>query len=339
MSIVDCELCNRLLQKVYANIKRGQAEPPEVAQLVTVFQEDSQAHEYAFTQTALKVCPSCGAYYYYRYDRDEGEHFMDPTNEDVSLERWSPAWVMDFLTGKNTPEAREIIRTLEARYPDLIRDYVAHIAPQPPQNWQVVKHLIETLTDEYLLQLDWEGLEILLLRHANPVVRVETAVDLVYIATEQHPVWNCRHFTKALAGAAQDWLFHRQREQFLVDVFVNVLQTPRAETQVYDWFFGYRQSHTHSRAISGLANAAYRQIDIRRAIPALVRLFSGDEWLNKRICEALSHAIEQQGTPAKTLIREELNAAGIDPTLRAIQDVLKTRKQRKHKEGLGNSAR
>jgi hypothetical protein len=41
MSIVDCELCNRLPQKVYADMKHGQAEPPEVKQLVTVFQENS----------------------------------------------------------------------------------------------------------------------------------------------------------------------------------------------------------------------------------------------------------------------------------------------------------
>ena len=332
LSIVDCELCNRLPQKVYADMKRGQAEPPEAAQLVTVVQEDTQAHEYALTQTAFKVCPFCGTYYQYRYDRDDGEHFMDPTNEDVHLERCSPTWVRAELLKKNTPAAQDLLDALERRYPDLIRDYVARLAPHPPQNWQVAKHLIETLTDEYLLKRDWEGLEILLLRHAHPVVRVETAVDLLYMATEKYPVWNIRDFTKELAQAAQDWLWQDNHAQFLVDVFVAAIDAPPDETTLaYDWFFGYRPTRLAVQAMRGLSNAAYRQIDIMRAVPSLVRMFSQDKWLNAQIKSPLINQIELKGAPAKAVIRQEIKCAGIDPTLPAIQDVLKARKHRKHK--------
>jgi hypothetical protein len=292
---------------------------------------DSQAYEYAFTQTAFKVCPFCGTYYQYRYDRDDGEHFMDPTNEDVHLVRCSPTWVRVELLQKNTPAAQDLLDALERRYLDLIRDYVARLAPHPPQNWQISKHLIETLTDEYLLKRDWEGLEILLLRHAHPVVRIETAADLLYIATEKYPVWDIRDFTPELAQAAQHWLFHDNHAQFLVDVFVTVLHAPLEETLAYDWFFGYRHTQLSVQALSGLSNVAYRQIDITRAVPALVHLFSQNEWLNTKIRWPLIRLIEHQSAPAKALIRHEIKCAGIDPTLPAIQDVLKARKQRKHK--------
>ena len=72
-SIADCDICNRIPQKVAEDIVISpKIIPPEVNRLLTVIEmEDESTHAYCTSITRLLKCPVCGTHYYYSWDHQE----------------------------------------------------------------------------------------------------------------------------------------------------------------------------------------------------------------------------------------------------------------------------
>ena len=62
-----------------------------------------------------------------------------------------------------------------------------------------VKHIVESLTDYYLENIDRAAFVRTLLGSPRPAVRANAATDILFVATEEHPVWNVRAFSRSSA--------------------------------------------------------------------------------------------------------------------------------------------
>ena len=90
-SIVDCALCRKLPLKLDLDLDLVEEIPKELKKLSTVLSFDLEPeHEYSSNTVELLKCPKYGTYYYFNHFVDEGEHFMDPTSNDVSIRRYPP---------------------------------------------------------------------------------------------------------------------------------------------------------------------------------------------------------------------------------------------------------
>ncbi|MDP3047363.1 MAG: hypothetical protein Q8O07_07790, partial [Chloroflexota bacterium] len=100
VSIADCLTCAHIPQKLSEAILCGEPKliPPEVNGLLTVLEmEDDSTPAYCTSITRLLKCPRCGTYYYYNHYDDDGQHFMDPTSDDITVRRYDPVTTLAFL--------------------------------------------------------------------------------------------------------------------------------------------------------------------------------------------------------------------------------------------------
>lgn len=296
-SISNCYICCNLFQKQEISEDLNQKFPKEAEELENI-------------SFSLKKCPLCGTYYYY----EEYDFCPDPLEIPVRtykrLTRCSFFHLKDLLLNpSNDEENKEKLfkerEELEVRYDKIIEDFIKTIRNKSMTfKWQIMKHIIEFLTDSYLANNDWEGFLEALLQNENPVVRVETAYDILLIATESST--GQRYFTRYIQELARNLLFLNLSERcsILVQIFTESLFSDTISYEIS--VPGYRQILLKQKAYKGLSSASYRGFDITLAIPSIVKWLSGSgKWYREKAYSLLKELL-RNNLRYSSVIREEV---------------------------------
>jgi hypothetical protein len=345
-SIADCEICARIPQKIAQEINAAIPNiiPPEVDRLLAVIEvEDDSTPAYCISITRLLKCPVCGTYYYYNHYDDDGQHFMDPTCDEISIRRYDPLTAMSFLerltagadnalpssfgqlkkafaegTGPPTSRAagsgqsekdqavQNELDELRSRYDELVTGLI-DILLHRSLDGQIKAYAIESLYYHFLSQDDWGSLSAVLLKHADPVVRVSTARLVIEIATGDAPVIDLVHTTRNLRKSLEAEIAQKSHMDELVGVLLEAALSGVGTVLEYDQGFGsskYYPTDIRYVALYGLVVAAGVKADLTYAIPALLGMLAPKQWLNKDICWVLRAYAENQTQGAQAVMSE-----------------------------------
>ncbi len=336
ISIADCELCARLPQKIDLDIEQGGPGlvPPEVGQLATVLTlEDTQEGPYCSNVTRLLKCRTCGSYYYYnRYD-DDGEHFMDPTCDEVTVRRYDLASVAillqqaagggddalpgtlgqlrkAFIEGESLPStrpqpytlqemqtARLELGDLQTRLPQVLED-LRRALLRPGLNWQIQRYAVETLCGDCFDRQDWPGLRRELLGHADPLVRLTAALLVIGIGSGDAPVVDLVHVPLRVRRYLKAELRRRGRWAELARVLLELALTCDAMTLQYEHRYDgatYVPVSVRAAALYGLLISEDHGSRLAAAIPRLAGLLLQDRALNLAVCRLLERLAKKRG--------------------------------------------
>jgi hypothetical protein len=346
-SIADCEICARIPQKVAEDIQleKPRIIPPQVDQLLTVIElDDESTHRYCTSTTRLLKCSLCGTYYYYNHYDDDGEFFMDPASDTITVRRYDPVTAIDFMerivaAGENAlpktlgqmtkafaegtiPPATRIagesldaktgtvqieLDQLKDRYGELMRE-LGQLIQQRELDWHIKAYAVESLCYHFVSQGDWASLSAVLLRHPDPVVRLLTAKMVIGIGTDDAPAIDLVHVARALREALKAEMARKARMNEVAGVLLEIALADYGVTLVYDHGYGassYKERHTRYVALYGLVVAAGHKADLGHAIPALCALLSDDKYLNYHVGWVLRTLAEKKKKDAHA-IRDEL---------------------------------
>jgi len=346
ISIADCARCGRIPQKVNEDIglEGSKRMPPEVNELrIILDMEDEGTHRYASSTTRLLKCDLCGTYYYYNHYDDDGEYFMDPPCETLTVRRYDPLTARDFLerllagaenvlpnapgqltkafaeggyapTTQVAPQgleaklaaARAELDELNRHYDALLNDCVA-ILQRPASNWHIQRYALETRFSHFALQGDWDSLSRELLHHPDPVVRIATAQLVIGIGTGDAPVYDILHTTGDSLRFLEAQMRKKTRKAELVAVLLELALKDSGQTLKYD--HGYGDSHYDPWPIQILALydmvvSASHGANLLDAIPTLVGLLSPEKRLNYNVCWVLRTVVEKRKTSAPLILEE-----------------------------------
>lgn len=296
--IIQCQLCISILQKQSTT---NEALP--VAEKLTSLGGE------------LKQCKTCGSYYHYSHEHDPGEP-MVMASDSYTLVRLNPCSLKKVL-----PHLPNELEHFNNRYTDLVASLMFSLANEwEGMNWQIKKYHIEFLSDHFLLNNDWEGIRSHLLMHKDAVVKVETALDLLYIITEEYPVWCVRYFSNELKENAQYLLSidNPTNLQELIWAFVENMSNTEI-SYALDSFSGYRKVNLQYQCYTALSNAVYRQLDISIAVTNLFKWLTQDhEWYRDNGLFILKKHVENKVEFAQYTL-ELLENTGIDKRNRYIK--------------------
>ncbi len=363
ISIADCPRCENIPQQVNENIESEGSKhmPPQVNELRIVLEiADEGTHRYASSITRLLQCDLCGTYYYYNHYDDAGEYFMDPPCETLTVRRYSPLTVKDFLerllagsenvlpnapgqlikafvddnydlTTRVAPQGLDAkletacaeLDELGRRYDTLLADCTA-ILQRPTPNWHIQRYALETRFNHWVAQGDWDSLSRELLHHPAPVIRMATAQLAIGIGTGDAPVFDMLHITRNALHFLQAQMRKKVRKAELVAVLLELALKDSGQTLKYD------RGYDHSRydpwpiqilALYYLVVSASHGADLLDAIPALVGLLSQDKWLNHHTCWVLRTLVEKRNQSAPLILAElDRLRASLQATKRIFSD-------------------
>lgn len=271
--IIGCKLCSKIPQKSSHESRAGQYSsgniPEEMLKLDVIV-------------PGLKKCPLCNTFYKYSSYEDEGG-VMEPAESSSSLERLSPLRAMEFMSNPawGTDESARIRPELEALhegYDSIISAMETAVRNGTTGlNWHIRKYMVEILTDHYLVQNNTRGFTNILLCAPDPVIRFETAGDLLYMKAEEYPAWCERSFTKNIHAAARKLLAHEKNGLIkqIVKALSDCLESDGTGLK-HDPLFGYDERRISQMASSELEYLAGSGVDIGEAVPRLV-MHLGDE--------------------------------------------------------------
>lgn len=298
--VTACPICLLIPQKSALVTSQGELLPAGADRLQTVAPD-------------LRACPDCGTCYYYSLDEDPGEP-MVMASATTTLLRYTP-WralrVLKEMAGSDI-RFRERFEQAQAQYDTLMARLIGALSdPTPLPNWHVKKLVVEAVTDHCLDRGDWASIRTVLLKAANPVVRVEAASDFLHVATEEHAVWCVRFFTGSQQKQAADTLQrYEDAVPTLVDTMVEGLEHDDASFDL-DSFLGYRNVTIRYTAYQALGNAQYRKLDIGPALPRLARLLeSPDKETRSIAARFLKECIEKDARYAAALSASLLETPG-----------------------------
>lgn len=347
VSFADCEPCGRIPQKIEISLDRYGVPPdnPAVDRLTTaVSVHDANVHAYASNSNMLLKCPTCGTYYFYNRYTDEGEHFMDPTSNDIVVRRYDPLSALEFLerivTGRTdalpvptgqlskafledgdapttriaegelaaqNARARRELDELQARYPGLIRDLRA-ILRRRGGDWQIRTHAITGLCYHLAVEGDWPGLS-RLLHHRDPVSRLTAALLVTAIGLGDQATTDFFHTSRRVRAFLKTELAKRARMNEVVNVLLDLAVSAKGKTLEYN--SGVSLSYYQPRSICGaalygLAVAASHRANLLAAIPALLTVCLTHPAEISNVCWVLKNLLEKRRT-APRLIRAAFN--------------------------------
>lgn len=346
LSIADCVRCGHIPQKVSEDIGPEGAKrmPPEVNELRIVLEmADEGTHRYASSTTRLLKCDLCGTYYYYNHYEDEGEYFMDPPCDTLTVRRYDPLTARDFLerllsgaenvlpnapgqltkafvdgdydlTTRVAPQgldatraaARAELDELNARYAALLADCAA-ILQRPAPNWHIQRYALETRFAHFVVQGDWDSLSRELLHHPDAVVRIATAQLVIGIGTGDAPVYDILHTTGDSVRFLEAQMRKKARKAELVAVLLELALKDSGATLKYDHGYGdsrYDPWPIQILALYYLVVSASHGANLLDALPALVGLLSPEKWLNYQVCWVLRTIVEKQKKSAPLILAE-----------------------------------
>jgi hypothetical protein len=298
ISIADCPICARFPQKVSEDIRESAPKliPAELNELLVVLEiDDESTPAYCTSTTRLLKCPKCGTHYYYNHYDDDGQHFMDPTSDDITVRRYDPVTALAFLdriaagAGDTLPNAlgqmarafsegggvpstsiaaarqnqlasaaRAEAAELRGRYDSLMEDLAGAIM-RTGLDWQIKRYAVESLCLHFLAAGNWDSLNRLLLANPDPVVRVESARLIVGLGTDDAPVIDLVHAPGGMRSRTAKAIGQAAHMARLVDVLLELAQSPDGVTMEYDHGYGsskYRSRSIRSAALYGLVVAA-----------------------------------------------------------------------------------
>lgn len=343
-SIADCPTCQRIPQKVSEDIELTgvpKIVPPEVDRLEIILElDDENTPAYCVSTTRLLKCAFCGTYYYWNHYDDDGQHFMDPTCDEITLRRYDPLSALSFLervvaqsanalpaafgqmkkafvegAGRQTkiaaagvdPKLRAAaaeLAELRERYDEMVRD-LADVLRHRPLPGQIQMYAVESLCHHFVSRGDWAALSATLLRHPDPVVRVLTAKTVIGIGTDDAPAIDLVHVSLGMRQAMAKELAKKARLNELVEVLLEIALAPNDATVLkYDHGYGsssYYPSSARSVALYYLSVVGSHRADLTRAIPALVGLLGQDRRLNDAVCQVLGALVEKKNRSARLL--------------------------------------
>jgi hypothetical protein len=206
-SIIDCPICRKIPLKMDLDLRHvGQNKiTAELNQLSTIILYNLEPEHWHSSNTVkLLKCPRCGTYYYFNHYVDEGEHFMDPTSNDLLIRRYPPLTVIRFLEGiineipgtfpqplgklrdafleGTYPYPNEIsenerkakletvtkeLNEIKGRYSTVIEEFISIVKNQSPA-WHLKKYIVDSLILHFVNEEDWSSISELLLKHRAP---------------------------------------------------------------------------------------------------------------------------------------------------------------------------
>jgi len=251
--IEKCARCCALPQKVTLDYQRHDVRPKEADALTPLLRETDQISSEEWTIASILRCEACGTIYESFVSKDEGHSFMDPTCDTEKIWRLSPHLALECLATSRSKEAEAARADLSARVSGVVGNLATMLREERAPNWQIQKYAIEVEMDAALLAGDRERV-IALLRHPDPVVRVDSAFDLLHMALEER-YWAARSFTKALADAARQIVTSEDGLAVLAGVLAGMFGMPvRTSFEYSD--DAWRERTTHRRAARALAIVA-----------------------------------------------------------------------------------
>ena len=352
-SIIDCPTCEKLPSKMWFDLDRVGKDkiPAELDQLSTVISLDLETeHAYSSHTVKLLKCPRCGTYYYFSHYVDEGEHFMDPKSNDLTVRRYPPLTVIVFLEGiiKETPgtvpqplgklrkaflegtyphpnepveEGRETIvelagrelNELKTRYEAIIGEFIEIIEKRSPE-WHIKKYIVDSLVLHFINNEDWNSIS-KLLKHGDPVIRLETLKNIVRYSTEDpSAVIDIMHVPYVtlprmkindIREKCAKILKKKGRMDEIIQVTVELALSDHGYTQEYDDLCGY--SEYYRKPVQDVALYCIVVLaefaDFSKYIPQLVDLLSENEYLNYMVSWALGSIAEQNKENAKLILK------------------------------------
>ena len=287
--MVDCPICVRLPQKSSSNVL------PDGAELLV----DGPGE--------TKRCPGCETYYYYSYDYDRGEP-MVPSSETYTLTRLTPVLARAQLQGAPEHEraaAQPLLADLARDWEPIHASLAAAAAGPLPASPQIVKHIVESLTDYYLEQHDPAAFIRILLGSPHAAVRATAATDFLYVATEEHAVWTVRVFSRHQQKLAAEWLKDETFTKEILHALASCLQSDEP-TVLLDGVLGYSDRQACETAYFGLMNAFYRQFDPTLVIPALLASLVSPDRGHREIAARLLEDAAKEHPAVKPAIRQAL---------------------------------
>jgi hypothetical protein len=347
ISIADCPICARFPQKVSEDIRESAPKliPAELNELLVVLEiDDESTPAYCTSTTRLLKCPKCGTHYYYNHYDDDGQHFMDPTSDDITVRRYDPVTALAFLdriaagAGDTLPNAlgqmarafsegggvpstsiaaarqnqlasaaRAEAAELRGRYDSLMEDLAGAIM-RTGLDWQIKRYAVESLCLHFLAAGNWDSLNRLLLANPDPVVRVESARLIVGLGTDDAPVIDLVHAPGGMRSRTAKAIGQAAHMARLVDVLLELAQSPDGVTMEYDHGYGsskYRSRSIRSAALYGLVVAAGIGSAVDACVPALVGLLSADKRLNAEAGWVLRAVAERK--PGARIVQDALD--------------------------------
>jgi hypothetical protein len=347
ISIADCPICARFPQKVSEDIRESAPKliPAELNELLVVLEiDDESTPAYCTSTTRLLKCPKCGTHYYYNHYDDDGQHFMDPTSDDITVRRYDPVTALAFLdriaagAGDTLPNAlgqmarafsegggvpstsiaaarqnqlasaaRAEAAELRGRYDSLMEDLAGAIM-RTGLDWQIKRYAVESLCLHFLAAGNWDSLNRLLLANPDPVVRVESARLIVGLGTDDAPVIDLVHAPGGMRSRTAKAIGQAAHMARLVDVLLELAQSPDGVTMEYDHGYGsskYRSRSIRSAALYGLVVAAGHGPAVDAVVPALVGMLSADKRLNAEAGWVLRAVAERK--PGARIVQDALD--------------------------------
>ncbi|MEW6267196.1 MAG: hypothetical protein AB1641_29325 [Thermodesulfobacteriota bacterium] len=343
-SIADCETCNRLPQKAAEDIEATgvpKVVPPEVERLSVVVElDDENTPAYCVSTTRLLKCPFCGTHYYWNHYDDDGQHFMDPTCDLITLRRYDPLSALEFLErvvarapnalpgafgqlrkawveGASRPDtgiapagldskvqaaAADLVE-LRGRYDEIMGD-LADILWRRALPGQIQMYAVESLGRHFVSRGDRASLTTLL-RHPDPAVRVLTAKLVIGLGTDDAPIMDLLHVSREMRQALAKELARKSRLDELVDVLLEIALFP-SEAMIWEYDHGYGSSSYYQTSVRWIALyylcvLAHHGADLERAIPALVGLLGEDQRLTSDAGRVLRAIVDQKKKTARLL--------------------------------------
>ena len=189
VSITDCKICRSIPQMIELQARRRRSKtkvPTELDELEIVWQTQSRS-TYETERIMLKRCPVCGTYYHQYFCKDDEDYFITEPYINRFLERYNIEHLKEVLAkaGLNDEKAQFL-----EDYPTMIKRFIEIITHNHESlNDNITSHVVQTLTDYFLIERDWDGLKEALLCHHIPSIVLETARDLIIMFGERLNPW------------------------------------------------------------------------------------------------------------------------------------------------------
>ena len=339
-SIVDCALCRKLPLKLDLDLDLVEEIPKELKKLSTVLSFDLEPeHEYSSNTVELLKCPKCGTYYYFNHFVDEGEHFMDPTSNDVSIRRYPPLAVIRFLEGiinkipgtfpqplgklrdafledtypypneiseKERREKLKIViaelNEIKGRYRTVIEEFINIIRNHPPE-WHLKKYIVDSLLMHFINEDDWSSISNLMLKHRDPIIRVEALKFLAGFCSGDAAVTDILHIPNDILEKLEKILTKKSQLDEIIQVASKLALSDHGHTYHYDGLFGKYYPHKVQYDALYCIRVLAEYAGVSKLIPQLVDLLSEeDESLNFEVCWTLKRISEQNKEDAKLIL-------------------------------------
>jgi hypothetical protein len=175
-------------------------------------------------------------------------------------------------------------------------------------DWQIKRYAVESLCLHFLAAGNWDSLNRLLLANPDPVVRVESARLIVGLGTDDAPVIDLVHAPGGMRSRTAKAIGQAAHMARLVDVLLELAQSPDGVTMEYDHGYGsskYRSRSIRSAALYGLVVAAGHGPAVDAVVPALVGMLSADKRLNAEAGWVLRAVAERK--PGARIVQDALD--------------------------------